>query len=134
MCKNPFLCSARSTVAGEEVKESALISSQACTGMAFDNPGHRFSKQKGAAYICPCLCMMNRMRFPAPDVVEHGSSFKQVPVNKRVVPCILKRAIRDSPAVRDHFWAATGVSQQILVLFTRTGHDQVIPECSGHVV
>jgi hypothetical protein len=110
------------------VKERAFISSESCTGVPLDNASYRFWKQKGAAHICTCLGMMNGMCSSAPDVMEHGASLKEIPVDKGVISREFKRAIRDSPAVRDHLVAATGIPQQYLVLFTRTGHDRVIPE------
>lgn len=110
------------------MKKRAFISSESCTGVPLDNASYRFWKQKGAAHICTCLSMMDGMRSSAPDVMEHGASLKEIPVDKGVIPREFKRAIRDSPAVRDHLVAATGIPQQSLVFFTGTGYDRVIPE------
>jgi hypothetical protein len=116
----------RHAVTGRQPKYRAFISRKSCTGMALNNTGNLLVDPDLTQVICSLLSMQDRVTRPSPDIMKHRTFYNKPDGNKGIALSVFKRHIPNSPAMRNHFFAAPCFAQQIFRVFIRSvRHDPV---------
>jgi len=84
MCHDLLFQRGGHTIAGDEAEECAFVRGKPCTKVALDNPDHRWRYPHVTSEGSTCLGVSGGVGDGPPYVMEQGSCFYQVLIDKGV--------------------------------------------------